>query len=105
MLLRVLCLFAAACAVFAQSGTIQGVVTDSTDAVVAGAKVAVVNIDTGLRRELTTNDQGFYTAPTLPVCSFISQKASLWRSDRTPFREPVRAMRFTEGWRRGQPSP
>jgi hypothetical protein len=43
------------------------VVTDSTDAVVAGAKVAVVNIDTGLRRELTTNDQGFYTAPTLPV--------------------------------------
>lgn len=64
---RVLCFFAAACAVFAQSGTIQGVVKDPTDAVVAGAKVAVVNIDTGLRRELTTNDQGFYTAPTLPV--------------------------------------
>lgn len=67
MLLRVLSLLAASLAVFAQSGTIQGVVKDSTDAVVAGANVAVVNLDTGLRRELVTNDQGFYTAPTLPV--------------------------------------
>ena len=67
MLVRVLCLLAAVSAAFAQSGTIQGVVKDSTDAVIADAKVSVVNIDTGLRRELTTNDQGFYTAPTLPV--------------------------------------
>ncbi len=67
MLVRVICLLAAVSAAFAQSGTIQGVVKDSTDAVIADAKVSVVNIDTGLRRELTTNDQGFYTAPTLPV--------------------------------------
>ena len=67
MLLRVICLLAATVAAFAQSGTIQGVVKDSSDAVVTGAKVAVTNIDTGLRRELTTNEQGFYTAPTLPV--------------------------------------
>ena len=52
---------------FGQSGTIQGVVKDPSDAVVGGAKVSLTNIDTGLRRELTTNDQGFYTAPTLPV--------------------------------------
>ena len=52
---------------FGQSGTIQGVVKDPSDAVVAGAKVSLTNIDTGLRRELTTNDQGFYTAPALPV--------------------------------------
>jgi len=67
MLLRVLRFIGASCAIFAQSGTIQGVVKDPSDAVVAGAKVAVVNLDTGLRRDLSTNDQGFYTAPTLPV--------------------------------------
>ena len=67
MLLRVLSFIAASYALFAQSGTIQGVVKDPTDAVVAGARVFVVNLDTGLRRELATNDQGFYTAPTLPV--------------------------------------
>jgi len=51
----------------AQSGSIQGVVKDSSDAVIAGANVVVTNIDTGLRREVATNDQGFYTAPWLPV--------------------------------------
>ena len=50
MLLRVLIFSLATCALFAQSGTIQGVVKDPTDAVVAGAKVTVINIDTGLRR-------------------------------------------------------
>ncbi|HEU0118939.1 MAG TPA: TonB-dependent receptor [Bryobacteraceae bacterium] len=67
MLQRVFTLLAASLALAAQSGTIQGVVKDPTDAVVAGATVTVVSIDTGLRRELTTNDQGFYTAPALPV--------------------------------------
>ncbi|MBM3765180.1 MAG: carboxypeptidase regulatory-like domain-containing protein, partial [Acidobacteria bacterium] len=67
MVFKVLAAALAAGALFAQSGTIQGVVKDSSDAVVAGAGVSVVNIDTGLRRDLTTNEQGFYTAPTLPV--------------------------------------
>jgi len=67
MVFNVLAAALAAGALFAQSGTIQGVVKDSSDAVVAGAGVSVVNIDTGLRRDLTTNEQGFYTAPTLPV--------------------------------------
>jgi hypothetical protein len=67
MLLRVFLLLAASLAALAQSGTIQGVVKDPSDAVVAAAKVTITNLDTGLRRELSTNDQGFYTAPTLPV--------------------------------------
>jgi hypothetical protein len=67
MSLRVYLYLIASCALLAQSGTIQGVVKDPSDAVVAGAKVSVLNIDTGLRRDLNTNDQGFYTAPTLPV--------------------------------------
>ena len=58
---------AAASMLWAQSGTIQGVVKDPSEAVVAGASVVLTNLDTGLRRELSTNDQGFFTAPTLPV--------------------------------------
>jgi hypothetical protein len=67
MVFKVLAAMLAAGALYAQSGTIQGVVKDSSDAVVAGAGVSIVNIDTGLRRDLTTNEQGFYTAPTLPA--------------------------------------
>src|SRR6187549_1873963 len=67
MLLRVLSLILASSALFAQSGTIQGVVRDASEAVVMGASVAVVNLDTGFRRDLTNNERGFYTAPTLPV--------------------------------------
>jgi len=67
MLLRVLSFLLASFAAYAQSGTIQGVVRDSTDAIMPGVNVTVTNLDTGLRRDLTTNEQGFYTAPTLPV--------------------------------------
>jgi len=59
------------CAVRAEAqtvtGTIQGVVTDATGGVLPGVSVQVRNLDTGARRDLTTNEQGFYTAPFLPV--------------------------------------
>ena len=67
MLLRLWLCTAAVSLLFAQSGAIQGVVKDPSDAVIAGAKVTLTNLDTGLRRELATNDQGFYAAPSLPV--------------------------------------
>jgi len=51
----------------AQTGAIQGVVQDQSEAAIVGARVVVVNLDTGLRRETTTNETGFYTAPSLPV--------------------------------------
>jgi outer membrane receptor protein involved in Fe transport len=50
---------------FAQTAQITGRVSDRTDAVVAGAKVAIINIDTGVRRDIVTNEQGYYTAPLL----------------------------------------
>lgn len=51
---------------FAQStGTIQGVVTDRTGAVIPGASVSVRNIDTGVEINSTTNASGFYTVPAL----------------------------------------
>src|SRR5882762_584642 len=49
------------------SGDIRGTVTDSSGAIVSGATVSVANLDTGVTRELVTNDQGLYdTASILP---------------------------------------
>jgi len=54
-------------ALFAQTGGINGIVMDQTQAVISGARVAITNLDTGLRREVETNDTGSYSAPLLPV--------------------------------------
>jgi hypothetical protein len=54
---------------FAQSnvtGAISGAVTDSTGAVVPGAKVVLTNAGTDAKQELTTNAEGRYTANSLP---------------------------------------
>ena len=42
-------------------GTILGTVTDPNGAFVAGAKVTVRNVNTGLERSTTTDDAGNYT--------------------------------------------
>ncbi len=52
---------------FAQTATVNGVVADSSQAVIAGASVTITNLDTGLRREAHTNETGSYTFPLLPV--------------------------------------
>ena len=51
-------------------GTIQGLVKDSSGAVVPGAKVHVVQIETGSVVELTTDGAGLYTAPNLPAANY-----------------------------------
>jgi hypothetical protein len=51
----------------AVSGTILGTVTDSSGAVMARAKVTVVNEGTGLTRTLTADTNGEFTAPSLPT--------------------------------------
>src|SRR6266478_9375202 len=52
---------------FAQSdlGTISGFVKDPSGATIANAKVLVHN-QTGIQREATTNESGFYTVTNLP---------------------------------------
>src|SRR6202049_3782195 len=52
---------------FAQSdlGTISGFVKDPSGATVSGAKVTLSN-QSGLQRQTTTNDSGFYTVTNLP---------------------------------------
>src|SRR5262249_29430495 len=54
----------------AANGVIEGTVTDASGAVVPNAKVKVVNLDTGLEREATTNEKGLYRAPLLPVGNY-----------------------------------
>lgn len=47
-------------------GGILGVVTDSSGAVVAGAEVTVVNVDTNLTKKATTDSQGNFEILALP---------------------------------------
>src|SRR5688572_29256288 len=49
------------------TGTIEGSITDPSAAVIAGARVAARNLDTGFTREATTAPDGFYRLPLLPV--------------------------------------
>ena len=48
------------------AGTISGVVTDSTGAVLPGVTVGAKNEGTGQLRAATTSSEGFYTLPLLP---------------------------------------
>jgi outer membrane receptor protein involved in Fe transport len=49
------------------TGTLQGTVTDTTAAPVPGVTIAIRNVETGLVREVATNERGFYNAPFLPI--------------------------------------
>jgi hypothetical protein len=51
----------------AQSGSIAGVVTDPSGAVVDGAKVTATNTATGLTRSIDTGQSGAYSIPNLPI--------------------------------------
>lgn len=60
--------------IFAQSqsttGLIQGNVTDQNGAAVSGASITVRNINTGFERTVTSNSDGFFTAPLLPLGTY-----------------------------------
>ena len=66
--------FAAVPVVHAQSqavnGSIEGVVKDTTGAVVPGATVTVTNVDTGSQRVVTTDSSGLYRAVLLPLGTY-----------------------------------
>ncbi len=46
-------------------GTISGTVTDSSGRVINHVQITITNVATGVTREVTTNDEGFYSAPNL----------------------------------------
>jgi len=68
-LVLVACLVLTATVARAQetTGAIEGVVTDRTAAVVAGAQVTAINLDTGLTKDATSARDGFYRLLLLPV--------------------------------------
>jgi len=51
-------------------GSIQGTITDSTGAAVAGAQVKVFSTATGLSRTVAANDRGEYVASELPLGTY-----------------------------------
>jgi hypothetical protein len=55
-----------ACAQLGNSGSIEGVVKDSTGGVIAGAKVEISNPVTGFRRETTTGNDGSFRFTNVP---------------------------------------
>ena len=65
----VLLLSSVALAVWGQSTnqSIQGLVTDTSGAVVPGARVTITNTATGVSMSATTNDTGNYTIQLIPV--------------------------------------
>ena len=52
------------------TGSISGVVTDSSGAVISGASVVAVNTQTGVRTTVTTDAKGFYNLPTLAIGTY-----------------------------------
>src|ERR1700676_311435 len=68
-------LLVAAVSVFGQgsTGTILGVVKDTTGGTVAGAAVTVINVDTRLSRTQMTGEDGAYRFPELPVGKYEVQ--------------------------------
>ena len=62
-------LFLGCCAgVFAQATSqISGTVTDASGAVVAGAQITATQTDTGVTRSVTSDANGVYSLPSLPL--------------------------------------
>lgn len=46
-------------------GSLAGTVYDPSGAVIPSAKVVITNLDTGISREIATDEQGFWRAPSL----------------------------------------
>lgn len=72
-------LFAVAALAQSQSttGTVQGTVVDQNGAVISGAAITVLNLETGFERSVTSNSDGFFTAPLLPLGRYkVTSKVS-----------------------------
>lgn len=52
------------------TGAILGIVTDPSGAIVAGAKVTIINTSTSVERTIQTNTAGHYVAEALPVGTY-----------------------------------
>src|SRR5262249_46099655 len=70
----VLCLSLAVGAALASiTGSISGVVTDPSGAVISGATVVATNDQTGVKSTVATDVKGFYSLPVLPIGTYNVQ--------------------------------
>jgi Carboxypeptidase regulatory-like domain len=51
-------------------GTITGTIVDSSGRFIPNANVSITNVDTGINRKVTTNEDGLYIAPNLLPASY-----------------------------------
>jgi hypothetical protein len=66
-----LCISASLAQAQTPTGTITGVVVDQTGAQVAGVGITIINRDNGLTRNLTTYNEGNYSASGLPPGTYL----------------------------------
>lgn len=68
-----------------QTGTISGTVSDSQNAVIAGAQIDVRHVGTNTSFQTRTNDSGFYAAPGLAIGEYevVAQLQGFKRSVRS----------------------
>ena len=52
------------------SSTITGLVRDASQAIVPGASVTVISVETTVKYAVKTNASGYYTMPTLPPATY-----------------------------------
>ncbi|HEX4786221.1 MAG TPA: TonB-dependent receptor [Candidatus Sulfotelmatobacter sp.] len=65
LVLAVICSFTANLQAQVAGGTISGTATDSSGGAINKVNITITHITTGVTREVTTNDEGFYSAPNL----------------------------------------
>ncbi len=58
------------------TATLNGTIVDATHAAIAGARVSVVNTETGLRREASSTDRGRFSIAGLPIAGAYEVTAS-----------------------------
>jgi len=59
------------------NGSISGVVTDPSGAVVSGATVVAIDTQTGVRTTVTTDAKGFYSLPALAIGTYDLQVSEI----------------------------
>ena len=63
-------------------GTISGTVTDNGSRVINNVHIVIENVETGVKREVSTNEEGFYSAPNLlPGTYFITCSAAGFKTE------------------------
>jgi Carboxypeptidase regulatory-like domain len=70
MLIFLLCLSGVAIGQNTNSGDIRGTVTDSTGALLPGVTITVLNIDTGVSKDYTSDSAGLYDTSSIVVGSY-----------------------------------